>query len=76
MKYLLVIVVVGVMLWLMFGRDRVAGPAKRRAPDPPAAPESRVACAHCGVHLPRSDTVADPTGRLYCGNAHRLAGPR
>jgi uncharacterized protein len=35
-----------------------------------------LACAHCGVHLPGDETVRDEAGRAYCGDAHRLAGPR
>jgi hypothetical protein len=35
-----------------------------------------VVCAHCGVHLPQADAVADGAGRLFCGDEHRIAGPR
>lgn len=77
MKYLLVIAVVGFVLWLMFGRDRgAAKPSPRRRSAAPAAPVEMVACAHCGVHLPADEAVADAGGRRYCGEAHRLAGPR
>ncbi|BAL97572.1 PP0621 family protein [Rubrivivax gelatinosus] len=77
MKYLLVFAVVGIVLWLMFGRERrAAPPPKRRRPAAPAAPVEMVACAHCGVHLPADEAVADAAGRRYCGEAHRLAGPR
>lgn len=37
-----------------------------------AGPEAMVRCARCGVHLPRSEAVADG-GELYCGAAHRQA---
>ena len=39
-------------------------------------PEDMVRCAHCGVHLPVSESVRD--GELYfCSAAHRDAfGPR
>lgn len=77
MKYLLVIAVVGIVLWLMLGRERrVAPPPRSRRPAPPALPVEMVACAHCGVHLPADETVSDAAGRRYCGEAHRLAGPR
>jgi uncharacterized protein len=83
---ILVLIVVGVMWWL-FGRkrsDRDASdrPAARPAAPPPAAPGKPapvpriVACAHCGVHLPSQETVVDEAGQVYCGEAHRLAGPR
>ncbi len=76
MKYLLVILVVGVVLWLMFGlgrRQPGAAPKPRRGK---AQPVAMVACAHCGVHLAQGDTVADAAGRPFCSEAHRLAGPR
>jgi uncharacterized protein len=76
MKYLLVIVVVGFVLWLMFGRGRGTG-AKGRPPAGTAAqPVPVIGCAHCGLHLPQTEAVADASGRWYCGDAHRLAGPR
>jgi uncharacterized protein len=76
MKYLLLLLVVGVVLFLMFGRSRKPSePARRSAPRPPEAAPMLV-CAHCGVHLPRDDAVLDDAGRAYCGDAHRIAGPR
>lgn len=75
MKFLLVVLVVGFVLWLMFGRK----PARR--PPPPArpqvsGPEGMVACRHCGVHLPFSEALPGPDGARYCSAAHRDAGPR
>ena len=37
--------------------------------------ENMVTCAHCGVHLPQSDSVA-AGARFYCTEEHRLAGPK
>lgn len=76
MKFLLVIGVVAFVLWLMLGRGRrVEGPASRAA-KPVAGPAAMVACAHCGVHVPKADAPHDAEGRAYCGEAHRVAGPR
>jgi uncharacterized protein len=75
MKYLVVVLVVVVAVWLMIrGRNRSAPPAatSRRETGQPA--QALVACSHCGVHLPMADAVADRTGN-YCTEAHRLAGP-
>jgi uncharacterized protein len=33
-----------------------------------------VRCAHCGIHLPRSEAQA-AGGRLYCGAEHARLGP-
>jgi uncharacterized protein len=77
MKYLLVIAVVGVLLWAMFGRGGRARSVQRREDRRPAdAPVAMLACAHCGMHLPKSDALLDAAGRPYCGEPHRLAGPR
>jgi len=34
-----------------------------------------VECAHCGLHLPQGEAVFDGA-TPYCGEPHRLAGPR
>jgi uncharacterized protein len=77
LKYLLVLVVVGVALWLMLrGRESPPGgrgaQPRRRA----GAAATMVACAHCGLHLPAGEAVTDAAGRAFCSDAHRLAGPR
>ncbi len=37
--------------------------------------EALVACAHCGVLLPKSDAV-EGEGGFYCCDEHRRLGPR
>jgi uncharacterized protein len=72
MKFLVVIVVVGVVLWLLLGRGRsLPRRPGTRAAGPPN--EEMVRCAHCGLHLPRSEAVS-AGGQLYCSDAHRIAG--
>jgi len=34
-----------------------------------------VACAHCGLHLPRAEAL-EHAHRHYCCAEHRSAGPR
>lgn len=68
MKWLLVIGVVGLVLWLL-ARDR-----RTRQSAPPRT-LAMVECAHCGVHFPSADAVLDGS-RVYCSEAHRLAGGR
>lgn len=78
MKFLLLVVVIGIGLFFLLGRRRPSEPppgAGRAAPPEPAV-KAMVACAHCGVHLPRDDALLDNAGRPFCGEAHRIAGPR
>lgn len=76
MKYLLVMAVVGVVLWLMFGSRRRGGKPPRPAARPSAEPVVMLACAHCGVNLPRTEALQDGAARPFCSEAHRAAGPR
>jgi len=75
MKYLLVLIVVLVGGWLLL-RGRAAPPREGRGGRRRGAPDTMVACAHCGVHLPAGEALRDAAGRPFCSDAHRLAGPR
>ncbi len=73
MKYLLVLVVVLVAVWLWRNNRRIEK-QDRQAPAPPkplATPEDMVRCPVCSVHLPRADALPGPDGRLYCCQEHR-----
>lgn len=87
MKFLLLLLVVAFALWMLNTKGRTGRPPSARK-GPPASPDASktsnaseapvqmLACVHCGVHLPQTDTVQDAAGRAYCSEAHRLAGPR
>ncbi len=72
MKYLLVLLVLAVAYGLWRSKTRRPPPATVR---PAAAPQAMVECAHCGLHLPRSEALAQGA-QHYCCNAHRNAGPQ
>jgi uncharacterized protein len=75
MRLLLIVLVVLVLLvWLK--RDQRPTPPRSPPPPqrPPAQPEM-LSCAHCGVYLPATEAVTDPSQRAYCCPAHRDAGP-
>jgi len=87
MKYLLVVAVVVGVLWLLAVqrrrqrmRDDRPGPVPRPGAVPPgdgaraSQPAAMVACAHCGVHLPRADAL-EHEALPYCSAEHRAAGP-
>jgi uncharacterized protein len=76
MKFLLVIAVVVLVLWLARGARGPAVRQRREAPrGKPPALEEMVRCAHCGVHLPRSEALPG-RGGLFCGSAHRTEHER
>lgn len=73
----LAIIVIALMWW--FGKGR-AKPRRREAPPGSASPPASravpmVECAHCGLHLPRSDALEGEGGRYFCGAPHRRLGP-
>jgi len=53
-----------------------AGAKPRGTANPPAssAPEAMVRCAHCGIHLPRSEALLQG-GRTWCSQEHARLGP-
>lgn len=71
-KFLIPVLLIAVVLWFLFGRSRSR---VARRTDKPRDPVAFASCAHCGVHLPQDDAVMD-SGRAYCSEAHRLAGPK
>lgn len=82
MKYLLVLLVIVIAVGVWRSRRRAENLQARR----PAAradsrlqpPQDMVACAHCGLHLPRSDAlVLGNASRpaYYCSAEHRAQGP-
>ena len=70
MKILIFLVAVVLLLWLL---KKSMG---RRAPPPSppgadaATPKPMLACAQCGVHLPRDEALPG-RGGVFCGEAHR-----
>lgn len=80
MKYLVLVLILAVVIGWFFGRGRRKGepPAAVRKPPPEQTPPQRIemlACAHCGVHLPRGEAAFDVAGRPFCTPEHRVAGP-
>jgi uncharacterized protein len=72
MKILIFLVAVFVLLWLLRGATSRRGNGAGRRPQAPPAPQEMIACAHCGVHLPRDEALPG-RGGVFCGDAHRAA---
>ena len=71
MKFALFLLAVLALLWLLRGATRRVPPPAQKTP-PPAPPQQILACAHCGVHLPRDEALPG-RGGVFCGDAHRKA---
>ncbi len=73
MKLLVVIVAFAVLWLLLRGLIRRARSGGGQAPSkPPVAPQAMLACAHCGMHLPRDEALPG-RGGVFCSEAHRAA---
>ena len=73
MKFLLVLAVVLAVVWLWRNSRRGDGSRnKTSSGGSTAQPQDMVQCPVCSVHLPRTDALPGPDGRLYCCAEHRL----
>ena len=72
MKILLFLVAVVLLLWLLRKSSTRRAPPPAAPRDPAATPQPMLACAQCGVHLPRDEALPG-RGGVFCGDAHRTA---
>ena len=73
-KILLVVAVIAAVYFIVRAYARALA-AKRPADGEQKPTEDMVQCAHCGVHLPRGESIAGG-GRFFCSTEHRqLHGP-
>jgi uncharacterized protein len=72
-RLILLALAVLILVWLL---RRAFGARQGDAPGVPGAPGDLVACAHCGVLLPRAEARRAADGRTYCGEEHARLGPR
>lgn len=72
MKIFIFLVAVVLLLWLLRKSSKRRGETRPppSARDPGAAPQPMLACAQCGVHLPRDEALPG-RGGVFCGEAHR-----
>jgi len=62
---LILIVLAVICVWWILKRYRKPMPKQ----GPPPAAEDMVRCAHCGVHLPRSESHTG-SGEFFCSEEH------
>ena len=72
MKFLLLFAIVLAVVWYLRSSNRNQAPRQGRSA-PPAGPQDMVECPVCLVHLPRTDALPGPDGRLYCCAEHLRA---
>jgi uncharacterized protein len=70
MKIVIFLIAVVLLLWLLKRSLRRTPPPSAKPRDPAGAPKQMLACAQCGVHLPRDEALPG-RGGVFCGEAHR-----
>jgi uncharacterized protein len=72
MKYLLLLLLLGLLAFLLgVKRARPRRPAASPPARPPA-PQTMLSCAQCGLHLPRDEALPG-RGGVFCSADHRSA---
>ena len=74
MKYLVLLVVIAVAVGIWRSRRALDAAAPKAPPTPPALPQDMLACAHCGVHIPKTQALSQDQ-QWYCSQAHLEQGP-
>ena len=70
MRLVVLIVLIVLAVWLIRRAFRAATGKPRQAPP---IQGDLVACARCGMHLPRNE-AREAGGQLYCGEEHARLG--
>ena len=64
----------GLLIFVVYLIVRGKGHARRTSPPQSRPVEQMVVCAHCGVHLPQTESLQ--SGQLhFCCEQHRGLGP-
>ncbi|MVW70308.1 PP0621 family protein [Bordetella sp. 15P40C-2] len=79
--WVIIILAVMMVMRIVAARNSTRHTTRQSPPKPPARQpgqgpvESMVRCAHCGIHLPRSEaTLLD--GKTWCSQEHARLGER
>ena len=74
-RLLVLILLVVAAVWLVRRALRSQVSKQEVMGEKTATPDELVACAHCGVHLPRAEARPGAAG-LYCSEEHARLGKR
>jgi len=69
-RLLFIVVVVVVVFWLLKSYRKRLPKEDIPGEETPVQAEDMVRCVHCGVHLPKRESVI-AGGKYYCSEAHR-----
>jgi uncharacterized protein len=72
----LIFILLGYVAYLYWQRRQLPRPKPGRNGTGTKGPERMVACAHCGIHLPESESLSDDERRPYCCEEHRRLGSK
>lgn len=68
---LIKLILLALAAWVVYRLVKNYGRRIKQEDEPkPEAGEDMVRCAHCGVHLPRSESIVSH-GESFCTNEHR-----
>lgn len=69
------LIVLALVFWLLYRMAlRLLSKNETKAPPRPKVGTDMVRCAHCGIHIPKSEAL-QRDGHDYCSEEHREAGP-
>ena len=63
------ILLLAIAVWLIFKVLKQYTQSVNKTEEPQSASEDMVKCAHCGIHLPKSDSLLIK-GEFFCCEAH------
>ena len=68
---LIKLILLALAVWVVYRLVKSYGRRIKQEDEPkPEVGEDMVRCAHCGVHLPRSESIVSH-GESFCTNEHR-----
>ena len=72
MSRLLLLIAIAVVVYLLIKSYRKNAPQDKTVAQDKAVAEDMVRCAHCGVHLPKGESIL-AGGEFFCCVEHRNA---
>lgn len=66
-KILVLVIIAGFIFWMF----RIHIIKKNKPTDSSHPFEDMVSCAHCGIHVPRNESLSDQNDQYFCCTQHR-----